>query len=58
VTNDIGLDEVGRLVLAELAWSVEEFHRGLKQFTGAERCQVRYGPAPRNPIGRAFVRLE
>jgi hypothetical protein len=61
VTNDTGADEVGRVVLAELAWAVEEFHRGLKQFTGAERCQVRYGPAQRNHIGlaiRAFVRLE
>ena len=61
VTNDVGLDEVGRVVFAELAWAVEEFHRGLKQYTGAERCQVRYGPAQRAHIGlaiRAFVRLE
>lgn len=61
VTNDTGLGEVGRLTFAELSWAVEEFHRGLKQFTGAERCQVRYGPAQRNHIGlsiRAFVRLE
>jgi hypothetical protein len=61
VTNDVGLDDVGRVVFAELAWAVEEFHRGLKQFTGAERCQVRYGPAQRVHIGlaiRAFVRLE
>ena len=61
VTNDTGLGEVGRVVFAELGWAVEEFHRGLKQFTGAERCQVRYGPAQRNHIGlaiRAFVRLE
>jgi putative transposase len=61
VTNDVGLDELGRVVFAELAWSVEEYHRGLKQYTGAERCQARYGPAQRNHIGlaiRAFVRLE
>jgi putative transposase len=61
VTNDTGLGETGRVVFAELAWAVEEFHRGLKQFTGAERCQVRYANAQRAHIGlaiRAFVRLE
>jgi hypothetical protein len=61
VTNDTGLEDVGRVVFAELAWSVEEFHRGLKQFTGVERCQTRMTKAQRNHIGwsiRAFVRLE
>jgi putative transposase len=61
VTNDTGLDDVGRVVFAELAWSVEEYHRGLKQFTGVERCQTRMTRAQRNHIGwsiRAFVRLE
>jgi putative transposase len=61
VTNDTGLDEVGRVVFAELSWSVEEFHRSLKQFTGVERCQTRMTRAQRNHIGwsiRAFVRLE
>ena len=60
-TNDLGLDESGRLVFAELAWSIEEYHRGLKQFTGVERCQVRAERGQRNHIGcaiRAFVRLE
>jgi putative transposase len=61
VTNDTGLSEVGRLVFAELSWAVEEYHRGLKQFTGAERCQTRMAKAQRNHIGwsiRAFVRRE
>jgi hypothetical protein len=61
VTNDTGLDDAGRLVFAELAWSVEEYHRGLKQFTGVERCQSRMTRAQRNHIGcaiRALVRLE
>jgi putative transposase len=61
VTNDTGLSEVGRVVFAELSWAVEEFHRGLKQFTGVERCQTRMAKAQRNHIGwaiRAFVRLE
>jgi hypothetical protein len=61
VTNDLGLGEAARLVYAELSWSVEEFHRGLKQHTGVERCQMRHATAQRNHIGcavRAFVRLE
>jgi len=61
VTNDTGLDEVGRVVFAELSWGVEEYHRGLKQFTGVERCACRMTKAQRNHIGwsiRAFVRLE
>lgn len=60
-TNDLGLDEAMRLVFAELSWSIEEYHRGLKQFTGVERCQVRTARGQRNHIGcaiRAFVRLE
>jgi putative transposase len=60
-TNDLGMEEAVRLMFAELSWSIEEYHRGLKQFTGVERCQVRYGRGQRNHIGlalRAFVRLE
>jgi DDE superfamily endonuclease len=60
-TNDLGMDEPTRLVFGELAWSIEEYHRGLKQFTGIERCQVRAERGQRNHIGcaiRAFVRLE
>jgi putative transposase len=61
VTNDLGLSEVGRVEFAELAWAVEEYHRGLKQHTGAERCQARMSRAQRVHIGcaiRALVRLE
>ncbi|MBA3480547.1 MAG: IS701 family transposase, partial [Pirellulales bacterium] len=60
-TNDLGLDETGRLVFAELSWSIEEYHRGLKQFTGVERCHIRSARGQRNHIAlaiRAFVRLE
>jgi putative transposase len=60
-TNDLGMGEAGRLVFGELSWSIEEYHRGLKQFTGVERCQVRAERGQRNHIGcaiRAFVRLE
>ena len=40
---------------------IEEYHRGLKQFAGVERCQARAARSQRNRIGcaiRAFVRLE
>jgi len=61
VTNDLGADETARLVWAELSWAVEDYHRGLKQNTGVERCQCRSTRAQKNHIGlaiRAFVRLE
>jgi len=60
-TNDLGMDEPTRLMFGELSWGIEEYHRGLKQFTGVERCQVRAARGQRNHIGcaiRAFVRLE
>jgi len=61
VTNDLGMDELTRLAVAEQAWGIEVYHRGLKQHRGAERCQMRQRRAQRNHIGmsiRAFVRLE
>ena len=61
ITNDLGMDEAGRLAGSELAWGIEDYHRGLKQFTGVERCQARRENSQRNHIGfaiRAFVRLE
>jgi hypothetical protein len=60
-TNDLGLDELTRQMLAEWSWQIEEYHRGIKQFTGIERCQARSARAQRNHIGlalRAFLRLE
>lgn len=42
-------------------WTIEVYHRGLKQFCGVERCQARSASAQRNHIGwaiRAFLRLE
>ena len=60
-TNDLGMGEAARLAFAELSWSIEEYHRGIKQFTGVERSQVRCARGQRNHIGlalRAFVRLE
>jgi hypothetical protein len=61
ITNDLTMDEMIRQALAEQAWGVEEYHRGLKMHTAVDRCQTRMARAQRNHIGfaiRAFVRLE
>jgi hypothetical protein len=60
-TDDLAMDELTRLSLAERTWAIENYHRGLKQCCGVERCQARAGRAQRNHIGmaiRAFLRLE
>ena len=60
-TDDLTMDELERLRLAERCWAIENYHRGLKQCCGVERCQVRAARAQRNHIGlaiRAFLRLE
>lgn len=60
ITNDLGLDDLGRVTYAERAWAIEEYHRGLKQCTEVERCPARLARSQRNHIGlalRAFVRL-
>ena len=60
-TDDLAMDELTRLALAERTWAIENYHRGLKPCCGAERCQARAGRAQRNHIGmaiRAFLRLE
>jgi hypothetical protein len=60
-TNDLEMSELTRLELAERVWAVEEYHRGLKQYCGAERCQARGHTARRNHVGlaiRALLRLE
>jgi hypothetical protein len=60
-TDDLDTDELRRLQLSEFSWKIEEYHRGLKQFCGAERSHVRAAKAQRNHIGlavRAFLRFE
>lgn len=60
-TNDLEMGELERLKWAEFEWSIEEYHRGLKQCCGVEKAQVRSSRGQRNPIGlaiRAFLRLE
>ena len=60
-TDDLEMSELQRLQWAEFEWSIEEYHRGLKQCCGVEKAQVRSSRAQRNHIGcpiRAFLRLE
>ncbi len=60
-TNDLGMTDLTRLQFAEFSWAIESYHRGIKQYTGIERCQCRTAKAQRNHIGlalRAFLRLE
>lgn len=60
-TSDLTLDELGRLRLSETAARIEHYHRGIKQFCGVEKGQMRLARAQRNHIGlalRAFLRLE
>ena len=60
-TNDLQMSALTRTRVAEAAWTIEQYHRGLKQFCGVERGQMRLARAQRNHIGlalRAFLRLE
>ena len=60
-TNDSEMTDLQRLRFAELGWTIETYHRGIKQFCGIERCQARSATAQRNHIElalRAFLRLE
>jgi len=60
-TNDLQMSELKRVKYGNEAWTIEQFHRGIKQFSGIERCQARSRRAQRNHIGlalRAFLRLE
>lgn len=60
-TNDLQMGSLQRQQWAEFEWSIEEYHRGLKQCCGVEKAQVRSSRAQRNHVGlaiRAFLRLE
>ena len=60
-TNDLGMTALDRYGRAQESWSVETYHRGLKQHTEVERCQARQERSQRSHIGlaiRAFIRLE
>lgn len=60
-TDLIDMEEPDRKELALKSWKIEEYHRGIKQFCGVERCQARNGQSQRTHILfsiRAFLRLE
>jgi len=40
-TNVLSMDPEQRSELRKISWKIEEFHRGVKQFCGIERCQAR-----------------
>jgi putative transposase len=60
-SSDLGMTDLTRQQYAEYSWTIETYHRGIKQCTEVERCQARSARAQRNHIGlalRAFLRLE
>src|SRR5512134_918742 len=60
-SNALQMSPLMRTRWAGYAWTIEHYHRGIKQFCGVERAQMRAARAQRNHIGlclRAFLRLE
>jgi putative transposase len=60
-TSDLTMGEMSRQQYQEYSFAIENYHRGIKQCTEAERCSTRSARAQRNHIGlalRAFLRLE
>ena len=60
-TNDPAMTALARHGLAQEAWAVEAYHRGLKRHTEVEKCRARLGRSQMSHIGlavRAFVRPE
>ncbi len=49
-TDVLDMLEEKRKEPAKKAWKIEEYHRGIKQFCGVERCQAR-----RNSVQRANI---
>lgn len=60
-TDVLDMQEEKRKELEKKAWKIEEYHRGIKQFCGVERCQARRNRMKRAHIMiaiRAFLRFE
>jgi putative transposase len=59
VTDVQEMDEEKREDLVKKSWKIEEYHRGIKQFCGVEKCQARKEEAQRAHMFslRAFLRL-
>ena len=59
-TSDLLMTMDGRAHTAQQIWTIETYHRDLKQFCGIERCMVRSARGQRNHIGwalRTYLRL-
>ncbi|MDM8543294.1 hypothetical protein QUF90_19635 [Desulfococcaceae bacterium HSG9] len=55
------MDVLRRIRFSDFSQTIEEYHRGLKQHCGAERCRCRTAKAQRNHISlsiRTFLRFE
>lgn len=60
-SSNLKLTDLQRVRLADPAWTIENYHRDLKQNTGVERCHLRSIIGQKNHIGfsiRAFFRIE
>jgi putative transposase len=60
-SSDLGMHELRRVQYAGYANNIEQYHHGIKQFCGVERCQAHGARAQRSHIGlalRAFLRLD
>ena len=56
VTNDLAQDSLDATQeVCRIRWKIEQFHRELKQLTGAERCQCRKARIQRNHIACAML---
>ncbi len=59
-TSDLLMTMDGHTKTAHQIWTIETYHRDIKQFCGVERCMVRSERAQRNHIGwclRTYLRL-
>jgi len=60
-SNFLGMDSQDRKNLQAICWSIENYHRALKELCCAEKCKIRKEAGQRNHINcslRAFIRLE
>jgi hypothetical protein len=57
ITNDlsVGMNAFVVELKNDNRWQVEEFHRGFKQLTGAEKCQCRKATAQRNHLACCYL---
>jgi IS4 transposase len=53
-SSKLDMTELERVAIDEKTWAIENYHRGLKQFCGVEKCQARSATAQRNHIAMAL----